>query len=179
MKNLRKWLNSDQLQIVAFIFALFFSFMAPSRVSAEIGDVFSPGNQSFRIDANNDIILTAPLRKTPDTSFSGVLVGTTIVVSSAYHVITADSGSTTLTTTPSVSTTTTAGLALPSGFEVTFRGTSDTDFVVFTDDDTLAGSQLELGANTRDLGEDDILVLIWDATAGTTGRWLEKSYSAL
>ncbi len=102
---------------------------------------------------------------------TGIGASSTVVPTSSYFVLTSTGGQVSLTSTPSVSTTAVTGLQ--SGTILVLSGTSDTNYVTLSDDDTVAGSLLELGATTRDLKLNDKLTLIYD---DTSNRWCEIAY---
>ncbi len=102
---------------------------------------------------------------------TGIEASSTVVPTSSYFVLTSTGGQVSLTSTPSVSTTAVTGLQ--SGTILVLSGTSDTNYVTLSDDDTVAGSLLELGATTRDLKLNDKLTLIYD---DTSNRWCEIAY---
>ena len=160
--------------------ALALAAIAPHAVKAAPRDnVWSVGDNTNKILKDGTLKIEKPLEITANSTLSAVEESDTIINTAAYLVVTSSGGVVTLTGTPTVSTTTAAGIALVSGKTITIRGTSNTDAVVLQDDDTLSGSQLELGASSRSLGLNDTLVLLWDASTSSTGRWLELSFSNL
>ena len=175
MKN-KRWTVIGAMLVFAFALGA----MAPGQAAAAPRDsVWLVGDNTNKILKDGTFQVSKPTEMSPDSSQSGVQDSTTIITTAAYQIITSSGGIVTLTNTPSISTTTAASVDLVSGKMMTLRGTSDANAVVLQDDDTLAGSQLELGATSRSLGANDILVLLWDSTAGSTGRWLEVTYSNL
>ena len=165
--------------ILAAIFAI--GAIVPQTVYAGINDRGCWGSaEQICVGNDSSFRISTPIRMTADSSsLSAVEASTTIINTASYLVVTSSGGLVGLTTTPSISTTTAKGFALATGVKITLRGTSNSDAVELRDDDTLSGTQLELGAGTRALGINDVIVLMWDAEASTTGRWLEISYSAL
>lgn len=96
---------------------------------------------------------------------SNVLFTTnTITVTDNYMLLDA-SGTLKLESTPSISV-----LNISTGAVVILTGSSNV--VTLQDNDTLAGSKLELGASTRDVGTNDILELLF---LGST--WVEIGYT--
>ena len=177
MKN-KKWNVLGAAAI--FVLAFTLGAVTPGRVEAgPRTSVWSVGDNTNKILKNGTFVVEKPIEMTVNSSQGAIVAGSTILSTAAYQLLTADSGATTLTSTPNVSTTTAEGLALPTGKMIILVGTDDTDTVILQDDDQLAGTQLELGAATRTLGANDVLVLIWQASASTTGRWLEVSFSNL
>ena len=177
MKN-KKWKVLGAAAI--FVLAFTLGAVTPGRVEAGPRDsVWSVGDNTNKILKDGTFVIAKPLEMTVDTTQSVVEESTTVINTAAYQLLTSSGGIVTLINTPSVSTTTTAGIALGTGKMITLIGTSDTDAVVLQDDDTLSDTQLELGANSRSLGKNDVLVLVWQASASTTGRWLEVSFSNL
>ena len=173
-----KKLNWMGLLAVALLLAS--AAVVPQMAQAAPRDnVWSVGDNTNKILKDGTFQVAKPIEMSANSTLSGVNVTTTVINTAAYLVVTSSGGSVTLTNTPTISTTTAAGLALATGKTITLRGTSDTNFVVLQDDDTLSDSQIELGASSRTLGLNDILVLFWDASTSTSGRWLEVSYTNL
>ncbi len=172
--KMSKWM----LGLAALVLAM--AAIAPQTVQAAPRDsVWSVGDNTNQILKDGTLKIAKPLEYDDDSSQSSVNDSSTVINTAAYQVLMSSGGIVTLTSTPSVSTMTAAGIALSTGKTITLRGTSDANAVVLQDDDTLSGSQLELGATSRSLGLNDVLVLLYDASTSTTGRWLELSYSAL
>ena len=169
----------SQYMFAFLILAFVLAALPQLAMAGPRSSIFSPGDKSVEILKDGTLKLTKPTETTEDTSQSAVENSSTVINTAGFQVLTSSGGIVTLETTPSVSTTTAAGILLATGKTITLTGTSDTDAVVLQDDDTLAGSQLELGSTTRTLGINDVIVLKWRATASTTGRWLEVSYSSL
>ncbi len=112
---------------------------------------------------------------TADTAAGGVWVSSCIPVLSSYEtVISSGAASVTLTSTPSISTSTIVGGTniLTSGTYLVLSSTAAAG-VIFQDDGTLSGSKLQLGAATREVKIYKTLVLIYDAA---DGFWREISY---
>lgn len=177
-----KWMGKTWAAASLLVAVLMVGAMAPKAagaVSNPRGNAFSAGDNTTKILKNGTFQYQKPQESTKDTSQNDVHDTSTTINTSAYQLLTSSGGIVTLASTPSVSTTTAAGIALVSGKTITLRGTSEANAVVIQDDDTLADSQVELGATSRTLGLNDILVLKWDAETSTTGRWLEVSYSNL
>ena len=167
---------------LALVAVLALGVVAPKEAGAVASPrkvIWTVGDGSVKILKDGSFISAKPVEMTESSAQDSVEIATTIVNTASFQIITSSGGIVTLTNTPSISTTTAEGAALASGKLMYLTGTSDANAVVLQDDDTLAGSQLELGATTRSLGVNDVLVLIWSATASTTGRWLEVSYSPL
>lgn len=109
-------------------------------------------------------------------AITGIRASTTIPVIGTYETLmSTDSATVSITATPSISTLTIVGGVTPltSGTYLILSSTGPSG-VIFTDDGTLSGSKLELGASTRTVTQFDTLTLIWDATSGF---WHEISYS--
>lgn len=164
----------QMLGAVAVAFALV-AFAAPSY--AGISDKWCAGADSLCIGADQQTKHTLPIQHTRGTAQTEVGASTQVTITAGYKTVTSTGGIVTVSALPSVKTTyQVSGTTVASGVEITLKGTSDANAVVLQDDDTLAGSKLELGASTRALGLNDILVLMYDATVD---RWLERSYSNL
>lgn len=168
--------------LFAFAFAFAFAFVAFAPAVAMAGPrktVWTVGDKSVKVLKDGSFITAKPVEMAKDTSQSIFHTTNTFINSAGYQAVSSSAGPVGLTSTPSISTTTAEGIALPTGKILYLRGTSDTDTVELFDDDTLSGSQLELGASSRVLGLNDVLGLLWDADTSTTGRWLEISFSSL
>ena len=166
--------------VLALAWALALGLVASAgAVENPRGLVWTVGDASVQVLKSGALTQSKPPEYTADTSQSAVEASTAILNTASYQIVTSSGGVVTLTSTPSVSTTTAEGIALATGKVAILRGTSDANAVVIQDDDTLASSQVELGASSRSLGLNDILVLLWDASTSTTGRWLEVSFSNL
>lgn len=183
MKN-KKWKAIGAAAVLVLAFVL--GAVAPGRAdAAPRSNVWSAGDNTNKVLKDGTFVIAKPQETTENVTLALVEESTTVINTAAYLVVTSSGGIVTLINTPTVSTTTAAGIALATGKIITIIGTSDTDAVVLQDDDTEAGSQLELGANSRTLGLNDIIVLKWRATAsaggpaGQDGRWLEVSYTNL
>ena len=171
--------SKSQYMFAFLILAFVLAALPQMAMAGPRSSIFSPGDKSVEILKDGTLKLAKPAEMTADSSQSAVEIASTVINTAGFQIITSSGGIVTPTSTPSVSTTTSAGIALVTGKTITLVGTSDANAVILQDDDTLAGSQLELGSTTRTLGKNDVLVLIWIADASTTGRWLEKSYSSL
>ncbi len=172
--------KSKSQYMFAFLILAFVLAALPQLAMAGPRDsIFSPGDKSVEILKDGTLRQSKPSEMTEDTSQSAVEIASTVINTASFQVLTSSGGIVTLTNTPSVSTTTSAGIALATGKLIYLVGTSDANAVVLQDDDTLAGSQLELGSTSRSLGVNDVLVLMWRASASTTGRWFEVSFSNL
>ncbi len=170
-----KWMG-----LLAASMLLVLAAIVPQTVQAGPRDsVWSVGDNTNKILKDGTFKIAKPLEYDDDSSQSSVNDSSTVINTAAYQVLTSSGGIVTLTSTPSISTTTAAGIPLATGKTITLRGTSDANAVVLQDDGTLSDSQLELGATSRSLGLNDILVLMWDASTSTSGRWLEVSFSNL
>lgn len=101
------------------------------------------------------------------TQTLAVINSTGIIPESLSVLVAGTSGATSLTNTPTVATN-----GVTSGKVVRIMGTSDTDTIVVSDNGTVPGSLLELGASTRTLGIGDTLTLQW-----MSGKWYEIGFS--
>lgn len=102
---------------------------------------------------------------TPDATTYAALAGTTTLVPTVQSfVVINGTGTLSMTSTPHIATTTAV-----SGQSLTIMG--GTNVVTFTDEGTLTGSLLELGAATRALGAGDILKLRY-----YSGKWYEEAF---
>lgn len=163
--------------------AAFFAFfatgvMAPATAHAAIDDIWNVGDNDAVVKKDGSLALKNSIELTRRDQ-TEVGVSTAITTVGTYKTVVSTGGGVISEATPTVSTTTSAGVALRTGKTLIIRGISDANAITLQDDDTLAGSQLELGASTRVLGLNDVIYLIWDADTSTTGRWLEVSYTAL
>jgi len=108
-------------------------------------------------------------------AITGVVASTTIPVNASYQTIMSTAnGTVSITATPSIATTTVVGGAtgLPSGTYLVLTSTGASG-VILSDNGTLSGSQLELGAATRTITQYKTLVLIFDAV---DSKWRELSF---
>ena len=95
---------------------------------------------------------------------------TRIEPSSSYIVVNTTAGDITMARQPAIST----GAAIQDGQLLVVTSTG-TGLVILQDDDTLAGSSLELGAASRSIGVSDVLTLIYD---GLARKWRELAFSS-
>ena len=102
----------------------------------------------------------------------GIFASTQVLVTSTYQTLQSSGGVVTLVSIPSIATGPAAGLEFASGTFLVLSSTA-TDAVVFQDEGTLTGSQLQLGAATRSISKYDTLTLIYDAT---DHFWREIAY---
>lgn len=95
----------------------------------------------------------------------GMTVSSGIPVTTNYQTLISTGGSITITDTPSVSTTTILDgtTELTSGTFLILTSTAANGPILLQDEGTLTGSQLQLGAATRSIGQYDTLILIYDA----------------
>ena len=104
--------------------------------------------------------------QTADTSYSGVQVSTTFSpVGQAFMVI-KGTGAVILASTPHIATTTAI-----SGQVITFMGVHASSTVAFGDNDSVAGSLMELGDTSRVLALGDILRVRYYG-----GKWYEEAF---
>lgn len=103
---------------------------------------------------------------------TGATNATAITASASMIVVTSTAGAVTLATMPNIST----GTSVQNGTYIVITSTSaGSDSVCFQDDDTLAGSSLELGAVVRCVGRADSLVLMY---LSSLQKWVERSFSS-
>ena len=166
--------------LFGFLLAIGLTAIIPAIVMAGPRKViWTVGDKSVQILKDGSFITSKPAELSKNSSQSIMHTTNTVINTAGYQVLTSSTGPVGLTSTPSISTVTAEGIALATGKIIYLRGTSNTDTVELFDDDTLSGSQLELGATSRELGLNDVLVLLWDGDTSTTGRWLELSFSSL
>lgn len=177
MKQLN-WMGKAAMATLLIAFAI--AVGAPTHAGAVANPqktVWTIGNKDVKILKDGTLVTRAPIEYTEE-AITGITATTTIGSTAAFVSVAAGSAIT-LTSDPSISTTTAEGFALATGKKICIVGTSDSNTIEIEDDDTNAGSQVELGATSRVLGLNDLLCLRWKADASTTGRWLEESFSNL
>ena len=99
-------------------------------------------------------------------TLSGVYVSTSVTASCPYMVLIASGTPLTMTSTPTISTTS----AVTGQFLII---TSTASAITLQDNGTLTGSLLELGDTTRVISANKILLLLFDAN---NGKWAELAY---
>ena len=118
------------------------------------------------VDASADAVIIAPkLVFTPSTTQSITAVGNT-VLANATLVVLDPNGNYTLTSAPTIADGTTGQILYITA------GNAEASTVTLQDQDTLASSNLQLGAATRAITGKKVLCLIFDGT-----DWLEVSYA--
>ncbi len=108
-------------------------------------------------------------------AITGIVASTTIPVNSSFETLMSTANTTVnITATPSIATTTVVGgsTGLTSGTFLILSSTG-TSGVIFTDEGTLTGTRLQLGAATRTVTQYKVLTLIFDAV---NSMWIEKSF---
>lgn len=123
------------------------------------------GTAALTWDSTPLVTSNAPFA-TKKTAFTGVYASTAIAASSSYETILSSASTVTLTSTPSIAT----GV---SGQWLVLSSTATGGSVVFTDEGTLTGSKLQLGAATRTITAFKTLTLIYDAE---DGYWHEIAF---
>ena len=175
-KNLTELVSRMSLVLTLLVMALALGWLTPVSSMAGIDDRWCVGeNDELCITKDGNMKATRPVIAKA-TALTGVTASTTIAFTSAYWIVTSSGGVVPMVATPAISTAATSGVNITSGQTMIIRGTSDANAIVLQDDDSVAGTLLELGATTRTLGLNDIIYLLFDATSG---RWLEVSYSNL
>lgn len=112
-----------------------------------------------------NIAITGTIGTVP-SAIQSLLAATQITATSPKVRVVGNGGPVTSTVTPTIP-------APLSDIQLILMGTSDVNTVTLQDNATLAGTRLRLGAATRVLGANDILVLGYDVT---TNFWSEYSF---
>jgi len=155
------------------------SILNGSSTHGTVGTINTPGTGNSTFPTSLGIVGLLGFTKSQigsGTAAAGVYASTTIPVLSTLQVLLSSGvGTTTLQSVPNISTTTTFGgaTAVPNGTLLVLTSTSSASGVMFQDKDTLTGSALQLGAATRTVSADKVLVLIFNST---TGFWDEVAY---
>lgn len=133
------------------------------------GDLSVTGNTTFTgtLGVSDNLTLDDLLILSPST-FLGMTTSSAVTASRTYHLFTSTAGAVKLASTPTIST-----AAATNGQLLIMRSTSTVNYITIQDNDTLSGSQLELGADTRDLDSNNPIVLIYDSG---TEKWHEVAY---
>lgn len=118
----------------------------------------SGANARFTIKSNGEIVLNPSATQT-------LLAADAILANATHTKVAGSGGAVILTSTPTIADGS-------EGQVLIIRGTDDTNNVTVQDQGTLAGSNLEIGAVSRTLGNRDVLVLMFDGT-----DWVEVSFS--
>lgn len=113
-----------------------------------------------------------------NTATTGVYGSTVIPVTATFQTVISSGLLSLMTSLPNISTSVVVGgsTLLPSGTVLILTSTQAVGGLILQDAGTLAGSQLQLGAATRQISQHKTLVLIWDATARF---WKELAYGDL
>lgn len=107
---------------------------------------------------------------------TGIVASTTVPVNSSYETVQSTSNTTvSITSTPSISTTTVVNgtTELPSGTFLIITSTGASG-IILTDEGTLTGTRLQLGAATRTITQFKVLTLVYDAV---DHFWREVSFA--
>lgn len=125
--------------------------------------------EALRINSSQSIVLSsgAELAYTP-SGLQTLAAGSAIVANATRLRVAGSGGAVTITATPTIAD------GANDGQIIYLFGTSDANSVTVQDNGTLVGSNLELGAATRLLGNGDILVLMFDST---NSLWYEVSFA--
>jgi hypothetical protein len=160
-------IKSFVLLVVFFLLTIF----APIKSNAQaiFGQYPTTGQVPVGVTGSVPLFTNTPaisaLAIIPSASYSAVTVSTSFSPVNTSFLVINGTGTLTLTSTPTVSTTTAV-----SGQELTFLGGANP--VTFTDNATLSGSLLKLGATTRALAVGDTLTLVY-----YNGLWYEKAFA--
>lgn len=122
-------------------------------------------NSSIGNASMGDVAITGTINTVP-SAIQSLLAATQIVAASPKVRVAGNGGPVTSTVTPTIP-------APASDIQLVLMGTSDVNTVTLQDNGTLAGTRLRLGAATRVLGANDILVLGYDVA---TNFWSEYSF---
>lgn len=124
-------------------------------------------NHAFFVDSGATT-LDGPLNLKP-SSTQTIAAGTAILANAGSTRVAGSGGAVTVTAAPTIADGTVDGQI------IYVMGTSAANTVTIQDEGGLAGSNLQLGAATRALGEFSVIALIWDATGSA---WREISFAA-
>lgn len=152
--------------------------LSPMRAQAAISDKWCVGADNLCVGQDGQVRMDkAPVHKVRSTSAVSLSSTTQIVPDYGYQLV-VSSGNTVNVNQPqrTVKATYASGRSVVSGTTIILRGTSDTNVPILHDDDDVSGTKLELGASTRSMGLNDVMVLMYDSTSD---RWLEISYNNL
>lgn len=156
--------KSLNLFLVVAMLSVFSNF-----AKAEIfGSVDASHIKVVSLNVSGDAVYNGSVQNVPNVSSYSALKSTTAInpYGKGFIVITT-TAAISVGTTPSIST-----MAAVNGQELTIMSSSYT--VTFSDNGTLSGSLLELGAATRAVGDQDVLKLFY-----YKGKWRETSYNNL
>lgn len=164
MKN-----HSSFLAVIVF---LLLSVLAPIKSNAQafMGQYPTTGQTLVGVTGSVPVFTATPavlgLAYIANTSYPAVHISTSFSPVNTSFLVINGSGTLTMTSTPTISTTTAV-----SGQELTISGGANP--VTFTDNGTLSGSLLELSAATRAVGTGSMLHLRY-----YNGKWYEVSFAA-
>lgn len=129
-----------------------------------VGGSSSPGANNLLVDGTSTV--TGATILTP-SSVQTVSAGTAVLANAGSIEVAGNGGAITLTGTPTIADG-------ANGQLLYIMGTSNANTVTFQDEGSLAGSNIELGAASRDLGLGDVIVLQFRTTASA---WVEVSFA--
>lgn len=134
------------------------------------GNQFNSGNTS-----NSGSFSFGTFENNVSQAISSISTTTTILPTDSFNVLQSTGVNITLTSTPTISTSTVVGGTSPwaDGTKLVLT-TTGTVTVTLQDNGTLSGSRLHLGAATRVVGNDKILTLIYVAAQNF---WDELAYA--
>ena len=157
---------------LVLVLSLVFSIFAPIKSNAQaiLGQYPTTGQTLVGVTGSVPLFAATPailgLAYIANTSYSAVQISTSFSPVNTSFLVINGTGTITMTSTPTISTTTAV-----SGQELVITG--GTNPVTFTDNGTLSGSLLELSAATRAVGTGSMLVLRYYG-----GKWYEVSFAA-
>lgn len=123
-----------------------------------------------------NLVLTASQVGTASGQNTGINISTTIPVNTSYETLISSGGNITLTSVPTIATTTVPSGAtlIPNGTYLVLTSTAS-QTITLQSQGTLAGSGLRLGAATRVITVGNQLTLIFNSSVG---QWVEAGFSA-
>jgi hypothetical protein len=172
MKTISRMFSAALCFSLFFILFFLSMFAAPRTVSAQsvLGQYPTTGQVLVGVTGSVPLFTGTPAMSAvaliPNTAYSAVQISTSFSPVNTSFLVINGTGTLTMTSTPTISTTTAI-----SGQELIITGGANP--VTFTDNGTLSGSLLELGAGTRVVSTNKILKLRFYG-----GSWLEESYAS-
>lgn len=142
---------------------------------AGLNDKWCVGDDDVCVGQDGQLRSAKPYEAGSSTH-AAIATSTQVVLTNEFMTVASTGGLVLVGSAPTVKDTYPSGRAVASGTCITLRGSSDANAIIVQDDDTAAGTRLELQASTRTLGFNDMIRLCYHAGAG---RWLEAWYSNL